>query len=183
VLKKALADTELPVRLAGARLVGDLDDPKVLTIIKDALNSQDRRLRRSVVLGLSQMRGAALKSLVVKASSDVDPYVRADAVGALASTSRKPDPDVSARLVKALGDKHYYVRSKACWGLAWTGSRYRSLRKSNRDMLLKHFGTEGNKHVRGRIKDVLRMFYSGDPVVARALGTGTGAPKKKPEVF
>ena len=183
VLKKALADTELSVRLAAARLIGDLDDPGVLKIFKAALELEDRRLRRNAVLGLAQMRGAALKPLLVKASTDADPYIRADAVGALASTGRRADPEVSAILVKALVDRNNYVRSKACSGLAWTGSRYASLRKSNRDALLKHYRAESDKRVRGRIKDVLTMFYAGDPVVARALRNGTAAPKRKPEVF
>jgi RNA polymerase sigma factor (sigma-70 family) len=183
IVAKGLADPELSVRLAAARLVADLDDEKVLVIVKAAMGSEDKRMRRNAVLGLGQMRGAALKSLLVKASTDPDPYTRADAVGALASTGKNADRDVSERLIKALGDKHRYVRDKACWGLAWTGSRYPALREANRDALLKHFRAEANKHLRGRIKELLQMFYPGDQVVAKTLGKSLKPSKEKPEVF
>jgi HEAT repeat protein len=113
-LLKSLKDNNRNVRLAAAKLLGKLKDPKTIRPLITALEDQDRDVREESAASLAKIKNpAAIPQLVDGLKSD-NSIVRTQILQSLAGFN---DPRVYDPLFNSLSDKNDYVKQEAIKGL------------------------------------------------------------------
>jgi HEAT repeat protein len=113
------SDPSAMVRTTAAASLTHFKDPRGLSLLQEAMEDIDFRIRLGVAISLLRMDYATAKPLVVKALQSEDPLVRTNAFRVIGENT---DHSAVPLVVEALGrETDRYVKSQALWTLGKVG--------------------------------------------------------------
>lgn len=120
LLRGAFAsDPSATVRTTAAASLAHFKDPSGLTLLHEALDDVDFRVRLGVAVSLARMDYGTVKALVVRALQSEDPLVRTHAFKVVGDNA---DGSVLPIVLNSVGrERDRYVQSQALWALGKIG--------------------------------------------------------------
>jgi HEAT repeat protein len=114
-----VADPSATVRTTAAASLAHFKDPSGLTLLREALDDIDFRVRLGVAIALARMDYTTAKPLVVRALQSEDPLVRTNALKVVGDNA---DVAVLPMVLDSVGrERDRYVQSQALWTIGKIG--------------------------------------------------------------